>query len=133
MPYKIVEVSRGKYKVKKNRQGRPVYMSKKGISLTMAKRQLRALYMHGGDMEEDKPTVDSEGLKEIPVEEFAAYQQYLINATPQVMRFHLCKELNFESKKLYPLNYLLLHVQYLYFYPFVFNQLAVKVIAFLKL
>ena len=89
MPYKIVEVSRGKYKVKKNQPGRPVYMSKKGLSLIMAKRQLRALYMHGGDMEESDSsmvTKDSEGIKEIPVGEFAAYQQYLINATPQELQ-----------------------------------------------
>jgi hypothetical protein len=86
MPYKIVEVSRGKYKVKKNRQGRPIYMSKKALSLTMAKRQLKALCMNGGDMGEDKPTIDSLGLKTIPVGEFAAYQQYLINATPQELQ-----------------------------------------------
>jgi hypothetical protein len=44
MPYKIVEVSPNKFKVKKKQPGRPVYFSKKGLSLPTAKSQMRALY-----------------------------------------------------------------------------------------
>ena len=87
MPYKIVEVSRGKYKVKKIQPGRPIYMSHKALSLAMAKKQLSALYLHGGDVENPNlPLVDQYGLKEIDVQHFSPYQEYLIDATPQQLQ-----------------------------------------------
>ncbi len=90
MPYKIVEVSRGKYKVKKNQPGRPIYMSHKALSLAAAKKQLVALHLHGGDMGEEEnpnlPKVDQYGLKEIDFRHFNPYQEYLINATPQQLQ-----------------------------------------------
>ena len=57
MPYKIVEVSPNKFKVKKKQPGRrgtksplspskkgPKFFSKKGLTLTTAKSQMKALY-----------------------------------------------------------------------------------------
>jgi len=44
MPYKIVEVSPNKFKVKKKQPGRPKFFSKKGLTLSTEKSQMRALY-----------------------------------------------------------------------------------------
>ena len=48
MPYKIVEFTQIKsperYKVKKNQPGQSVFFSNKFLSLSSAKKQLRALY-----------------------------------------------------------------------------------------
>lgn len=44
MPYKIVEVSPNKFKVKKKQPGRPKFFSKKGLPLSTAKSQMKALY-----------------------------------------------------------------------------------------
>ena len=42
MPYKVVEVASG-FKVKKNQPGRPVYMSNKPLTKTMAIKQMKAI------------------------------------------------------------------------------------------
>lgn len=46
MPYKIVEVSHNKYKVKKDQLGRPIYFSHKPLTYDTALKQMRALYLH---------------------------------------------------------------------------------------
>jgi len=46
MPYKIVEVSHNKYKVKKDQLGRPIYFSKKPLTYDTALKQMRVLYVN---------------------------------------------------------------------------------------
>lgn len=45
MPYKLQLVNGG-YKVKKNQPGKPKYFSKKPLTLSNAKKQLKALYLN---------------------------------------------------------------------------------------
>ena len=83
MPYTIVQISKNPptFKVAKETRGKYKYYSKKPQTYEVALKQLRVLNKsineEGGEMEETQPTLNSQGIWEIPVQEFALYQQRL--------------------------------------------------------
>lgn len=86
MPYTIVQLTKNPptFKVAKQTKGKFKYYSKKPQTYEQSLNQLRALYRseslkgyRGGEEMETAPTLNSQGIWEIPVQEFAVYQQRL--------------------------------------------------------